>query len=71
MTPRFVADIVNFIRVQLVIGTILRFSPIKFYKILLETAVLPRNLLDPCFELQNIKLTRKYKTTQLIFGDTK
>ena len=35
--------------VQLVTRSILRFSLIRFYKILLNTTVLPRNILDPKF----------------------
>ena len=32
-----------------VIRSILRFSLIEFYKIFLDTAVLPRNILDPTY----------------------
>ena len=40
-------DQVSFVGVELVMRNILKFSLIKFYKILLSQALLPRNWFDP------------------------
>ena len=42
-----ISDQVNFMGVQLVIRSILKFLPYKIYQLLLKTAVLPQNLFDP------------------------
>ena len=44
---KIVLDQVFFVRIQLVIRGIIKFFPYKKFEILLNTAVLPRNLLDP------------------------
>ena len=49
---------VKFVGVQLVIRSILKFFPSKNYEILLNTAVLTRNLLDPPkFQKNDINIT--------------
>ena len=55
-----IMDQIYFVGLQLVIRSILKFSLIENYEILLNTAVLPRNLLDPtqlsCEKIQKLAM---------------
>ena len=55
----FTSDHVCFMGVQLVIRSILKMFPYHLYKILLDKAVLPRNILDHWSEREGFTMMRE------------